>query len=230
MDNNLIFDIGTWRGQYSQFYLNKGFRVVAVEANPEFYKVCKEKCYPSDRYTIINAAIASIKGFVDFYISKHEDWCSCNIGVASRAGQFLKQIKVPTVNLTSLFEKYGVPYYLKIDIEGNDVVAVRQLNGIRPQFISCESECVGDRPISEEEKYQVLNALAEAGYTKFKFVNQVSGAVNRTRECVRFNPCSLPWELPCEWVSYDVVKSYIEQEPRQDYTRYCIWADIVATY
>ena len=33
--NLLIFDIGCHLGEDSEFYLRKGFKVVAVEANPE---------------------------------------------------------------------------------------------------------------------------------------------------------------------------------------------------
>ena len=34
VDRSLIFDVGCNDGQDSDFYLKKGFRVVAVEANP----------------------------------------------------------------------------------------------------------------------------------------------------------------------------------------------------
>ena len=34
-ERNLIFDLGMYEGQDSRFYLSKGFRVVALEANPE---------------------------------------------------------------------------------------------------------------------------------------------------------------------------------------------------
>lgn len=33
-DENLIFDAGAHRGDDTDFYLGKGFRVVAAEANP----------------------------------------------------------------------------------------------------------------------------------------------------------------------------------------------------
>ena len=34
MDNNLIFDIGMNHGEDSEFYLCKGFHVIAIECNP----------------------------------------------------------------------------------------------------------------------------------------------------------------------------------------------------
>ena len=40
---NLIFDIGMHVGQDTEFYLKKGFNVVAVEANPKLVKENTEK-------------------------------------------------------------------------------------------------------------------------------------------------------------------------------------------
>ena len=33
---DLIFDLGLFEGQDSRFYLDKGFRVVALEAHPDY--------------------------------------------------------------------------------------------------------------------------------------------------------------------------------------------------
>ena len=61
MENDLIFDVGAHKGEDVAFYLSKGFRVIAIEANPEF---CQEI---ADRFkeaisrgslTVINTAIA----------------------------------------------------------------------------------------------------------------------------------------------------------------------------
>jgi hypothetical protein len=37
MQDLLVFDIGCHRGEDSDFYLQKGFRIVAVEANPALF-------------------------------------------------------------------------------------------------------------------------------------------------------------------------------------------------
>ena len=41
VDRSLIFDVGCNDGQDSDFYLKKGFRVVAVEANPALCELLK---------------------------------------------------------------------------------------------------------------------------------------------------------------------------------------------
>lgn len=42
MNNSLIIDVGMHTGRDTEFYLKKGFNVVAIEANPELVK----KAYP----------------------------------------------------------------------------------------------------------------------------------------------------------------------------------------
>lgn len=62
-----------------------------------------------------------------------------------------------------MFDFYGVPYYLKCDIEGADGLFVRQLleEKRRPHFVSVEA-------ISLE----LLALLYGAGYDRFQIVNQ----------------------------------------------------------
>ena len=60
-DKNLIFDVGLHRGEDTEFYLKKGFRVVAFEANPELVALCSQKFMPfmnQGQLNIIQGAIA----------------------------------------------------------------------------------------------------------------------------------------------------------------------------
>ena len=43
MQNDLIYDIGMHKGEDTDFYLRKGFSVVAIEANPDLCKECTQK-------------------------------------------------------------------------------------------------------------------------------------------------------------------------------------------
>src|SRR5882762_224233 len=40
---DLIYDVGLHRGEDAEFYLRKGFRVVAFEANPELAAFCHQR-------------------------------------------------------------------------------------------------------------------------------------------------------------------------------------------
>ena len=57
---DLIYDIGAHRGEDAEFYLRKGFRVVAIEADPDLVLACRRRLQPflaQGRQTIIEGAI-----------------------------------------------------------------------------------------------------------------------------------------------------------------------------
>src|ERR1051325_4545669 len=74
---NLIYDIGMHLGRDTEFYLKKGFKVIAVEANPALVKAAKEKFEQEielGQLTIINKAISETSdSIIDFYISSSKD-------------------------------------------------------------------------------------------------------------------------------------------------------------
>src|SRR5690606_41652011 len=51
-----------------------------------------------------------------------------------------KEIRVPSITLSSLFEDFGLPFYLKIDVEGADQAVLEQLHsgGAFPDYVSVE--------------------------------------------------------------------------------------------
>ena len=77
--NDLIFDIGLHRGLDAEFYLNKGFRVVGLEAVPDLVAECRKKLsHHGDRLVIVNRALFHEAGkTVTFYtVPGKNDWGS----------------------------------------------------------------------------------------------------------------------------------------------------------
>ncbi|AEV34323.1 methyltransferase, FkbM family [Owenweeksia hongkongensis DSM 17368] len=177
MNALLIFDIGMHKGEDTAFYLSKGYQVVAVDADPNLINAAKEKFQPAHeegRLRLENLAISENAGEVDFYLSAKSIWNSLNSKIADRLDSSKEVIKVKTNTLKSLFEKYGVPDYCKIDIEGYDIVALRSLDKDNlPKYISVESECLGESDeLLENEVLATLNQMHALGYKKFKLVDQ----------------------------------------------------------
>lgn len=74
VDSQLIYDVGAHRGEDTDFYPAKGFRVVAVEANPLLSGKLREKFrsqLDDGTLALVDAAIAETTGEVDFYIDQH---------------------------------------------------------------------------------------------------------------------------------------------------------------
>ena len=172
VQRDLIFDIGMYEGQDSRFYLSKGFRVVALEANPD---LCRRNAeiFASEiaarRLTIVPKALWSEAGkTIPFYI--YSAWSSVYPEIAGRDASPTTEVPVATTTIGDLFREFGVPHYLKCDIEGADKIVCEQLVGEpeRPDFVSVEDE-YGELP----------RILAAAGYDRFQFVNQ--GRLHKSR-------------------------------------------------
>ena len=169
LNPNLIFDIGMHKGEDTKFYLKNGYSVVAVEANPVLARECEAKFkseIESGRLTIVNVGIAEEEGEMPFYVNKHSsEWSSFDREIGTRNNTPFEIINIKTVRTRSLFEKYGCPYYLKVDIEGFDYLAIKDIQEslVRPQYVSCESNEV-----------EWLDILHQKGYRKFKLINQAN--------------------------------------------------------
>lgn len=162
--NTVIFDIGMHKGQDSQFYLKQGYKVIAVEANPILAKKnsIKFKDYIEREQLIIeNVGMADKKGILPFYINHSlSEWSSFNKEYGSRRGKF-EVVNIECITVNDLFEKYGIPYYIKVDIEGYDYYVINNLPGNKVPYVSCEFTDI-----------ELLDELKEKGYNKFKMISQ----------------------------------------------------------
>jgi FkbM family methyltransferase len=164
-----IFDIGLYDGTDTVYYLSLGGRVVAVEANPELVARGQKLLgaeIASGRLTIVHAAISTNTAPVELTLSADDMGASSMFHdrVADRqpAGSFT----APGLPITDLMKQYGVPDYLKVDIEGADRFCILPLTrDARPRYLSFE---IG--PDVEE----LLEHIRSIGYTRFKIINQVS--------------------------------------------------------
>ena len=76
MEKNLIFDIGFHKGEDTKYYLEQGYKVVAVEANPMLtdYGKLKFKNYiENGQLILLNIGIANENKILDFWVN---DYCS----------------------------------------------------------------------------------------------------------------------------------------------------------
>ncbi len=177
----LIFDVGMHRGDDTEFYLKKGFRVVAIEANPELVDTARARFAEhlrSGQLVLLNVGIHRHDGVSDFLINESkDDWSSFDARMAGRDGASCRTVEVKTRTFKSILGEFGVPYYLKCDIEGHDELVLQDLlaSGKRPAYVSVEAHTVG-----------YLGLLYAAGYREFKLVNQ------------RLNPAIVPPNPPRE--------------------------------
>jgi FkbM family methyltransferase len=165
----LIYDVGLHDGRDTARYLREGARVIAIDANPV---MCQNATVQFDDYikagqlTILNRGIAAHKGSFEFWICDDiSEWSSFNFAIASRNRVKHHSISVDCVPIDDVIREFGVPDYMKIDIEGNDRACLDKLGTkIALRYLSIEM----DHSTGDDD----LNCLGKLGYRKFKVICQ----------------------------------------------------------
>ena len=214
MNNKLIFDFGFHNGDDTDFYLAKGFHVVAVEANASLVQrgaARFKKHIDSGRLVLLHKAISDVAGrMVNFYIHPEKaDWSSCLQELAESDGSKAEIVSVETTGIDELCKIFGVPRYMKVDIEGCDLLVARQLCELRekPKFVSFET--------SKRDYAGLFAYLYVAEYTHFQLINQANNVARKAPEVAgesdaidyKFSQYSSGYsgeDLPqSKWLSYD---------------------------
>lgn len=185
MEKRVIYDIGLHKGEDAEYYLSRGYRVVAIEADPDLVLYCQRKFESfllSGDMVVFHGAIVEDddQASVRFYKNKKKSnwgtavkkWADRNMMLDAPS----VEIDVPVVNLRSILLEQGVPYYMKIDIEGMDLVCLKKLCLLdcRPKYVSIESEKTDFSSLIEE-----FHTLRLLGYRKF-FVQQQADMASKT--------------------------------------------------
>ena len=172
--DDLIYDLGFHRGEDTAYYLRKGYRVVAFEANPDLVAQAGRRFeaeLASGRLELVQGAIsASQETHVTFYKNpRNSVWGTTSKDWVTRNGQTVTQIAVPVVHLEDHLRRTGTPYFVKIDIEGADRLCLEALLALeaRPATVSIESTKAGFAELRLE-----LDLLERLGFRRFAAVQQ----------------------------------------------------------
>lgn len=166
----LVLDLGMHVGDDTAYYLARGCNVVALEANPQLCSSANGRFsleLAEGRLVILNAALCTKPtDSIEFHICDiNPEWSSLEKWRIDQIGGTMKTVKVPGIVLDRLLRDYGVPHYIKCDIEGADGDFVDQLVGLsqeeRPAFVSVEGIAI-----------EWLTKLAGLGYDRVQLVSQ----------------------------------------------------------
>lgn len=161
---DVIYDVGANNGDDTAYYLLKGYRVVAVEADPKLADALRTRFareIDDGRAFILNCAVGAEDGEVTFYVNQNHSILSSLI-LPDTSPDPWKSHRIASRKLSSLVSEYGAPHFIKIDIEGADDIVLADMSGtgIRPEFISVEVHSAIP-----------LCHLGVMGYSKFRLVN-----------------------------------------------------------
>lgn len=180
-DGKLIFDIGMHKGEDTDFYLRKGFRVVGFEAHPALAQECRDRFageIAANRLTIVEGAIGkpeTVGRTITFYANDDisvwgttlPEWSARNERLMTTS----RVLSVEVIDFAACIASLGTPYYMKVDIEGSDMVCIEALQSQpeRPPYFSLESSKTSYRAVCHE-----IDMLEAMGYRCFKAVQQAT--------------------------------------------------------
>eukprot|EP00933_Yihiella_yeosuensis_P007483 TRINITY_DN112548_c0_g1_i1.p1 TRINITY_DN112548_c0_g1~~TRINITY_DN112548_c0_g1_i1.p1 ORF type:complete len:291 (-),score=26.70 TRINITY_DN112548_c0_g1_i1:147-1019(-) len=217
---NSIYDLGFFDGADATAYLQQGYCVVGVEADPDLVHAGMAR-FPTQiqggQLKIVNAAIAPTRTHapqITFYKNRcQKEWNSfesergcrtCTPPFTPSDGN-CEALSLASLDCNQFLGRYGVPFYLKLDINGAEpgcFAALQDLASagqVRPRYIS-----------SEITELNYIDALASVGYTRFKLVNQAKMYTSSSH--------SGPWgenAIDCRygtgWRTYDNIRNEFVQ-------------------
>jgi len=163
---DLVYDVGLHDGSDTAFYLHRGFRVLAIEANPVLVADARWQFaseVAAGRLTIMNVGVAARAGSATFWVHERKTQYSSFVReLGCRNGGPCRPVEVECVRFGDVVAAHGVPYYLKIDIESSDRLCLADLSPVDlPRYVSIEADSLDD-----------LLRLRALGYNAFKCINQ----------------------------------------------------------
>jgi FkbM family methyltransferase len=126
---DLVFDIGAHAGNRTRAFASLGCRVVALEPQPDFARLLRMLFASSPAIEIVEAAAGDAAGSTSLSISERTPtvttlasaWREARAGDPDFAGvRWNRRIEVETTTLDLLIARFGVPSFIKIDVEGGE--------------------------------------------------------------------------------------------------------------
>ncbi|HWU80169.1 MAG TPA: FkbM family methyltransferase [Caulobacter sp.] len=161
--SELIYDVGMHNGDDARYYLDKGFQVIGIEANPTFCRDCEQRFadeIKTGRMVVLNVGVGPEAGEFDFHINERESQIS-TFAPQPGNGDTWRVERVAMRTLSSIIAEFGQPYFVKIDVEHLDHLVLADLReaGIMPPYVSAEAHTI-----------ETFDALVAMGYEAFHVI------------------------------------------------------------
>lgn len=165
----LVFDIGAHVGKTVSEFLQKSDKVVCFEPNPRLASLLRGQ-FEGSPVIVDERGVSNKNGTQTFNISNadtistlSEDWIKNSRFTNSY--KWDNHVQIETVMLDSIVDEYGVPDYIKIDVEGHEFEVLTS-------FTKLLHETTISFEWAEEQKSKIestIHYLNKLGYNMFGF-------------------------------------------------------------
>ncbi|HKO96135.1 MAG TPA: FkbM family methyltransferase [Pyrinomonadaceae bacterium] len=155
--DDLVFDIGANVGQRSEIFSQLARQVIAFEPQPDCVRHLKSRFRRTPNVTINQLAVSDSEGEATFFKSDSHTLSSMSPEFISKVSahrfkesHWNEQLVVTTTTLDHMIARYGVPRFIKIDVEGFEANVLKGLTQpvsyisfeMTPELIEQSQECV----------------------------------------------------------------------------------------
>ncbi len=134
--NDLVFDIGAHVGNHVRALSALGCRVLAVEPQPDFARVLRLLFGDASKITVLETAVSEQTGRAILSISDRtptvtslaSDWRHARAAdVEFSQVRWNRTTEIDVTTIDALIARFGVPAFIKLDVEGSEPAAIRGL-------------------------------------------------------------------------------------------------------
>jgi FkbM family methyltransferase len=148
--DRLVFDVGANKGNKVQALLELGYQVIAVEPEKKSLKTLHWRFSGNKKVRIVEKGLSDQPGSTNIFIAEPRSGFNTlsnkwvDILGKSDVNRFEKKIEyqdsyeITLTTLDELIRQFGLPYFIKIDVEGYENNVIRGLNQV-PDFLSFET-------------------------------------------------------------------------------------------
>lgn len=169
-EGKTVFDVGANVGNRVAAFLSLKDRVVAVEPQPSCVAALERKFGKHPNFTIISKAVGSAPGQLKLRWSSDSDVLAsvsdafvkyAEHSERFKGGKWGKSCMVEVTTLDSLIDTYGMPDFIKIDVEGHELEVLKGLSRA-PRCLSFEFT-----PDFQNDVKACLSACKRIGMAQF---------------------------------------------------------------
>lgn len=216
---DLTFDIGAHVGDRTASFRRLGASVVTLEPQPSVFRALRLIHGRDPKITLLQTAAGAEVGDIDIHLNSRNPTVSTAsqalIDAAPHVAAWADQawddpIRVPVTTLTQLIETYGIPSFIKVDVEGHEAAVLDGLSTAVPA-LSFEFTT-----IQKDVASACLERLSALGDYEFNLSLGEDHALRLTAWTTANAMDAMIQALPMSANSGDVYARLKDWRPRQD--------------